>query len=171
MQQWKPHWLPQSRRLLPLAGHLSLGPHDRSPGVKKVKGRGPDRSMANISDIWFILILRQVHLTCTRNLTWRNGADNNKQNVQTKSFTQSTDSSCHLFIQTRGILCYCGSKNCVCSKLARSLIELTCPPLFSVRNWYWTLWSAKATACCTLSMVAAVCSSVPTPFEKNTLAC
>lgn len=38
---------------------------------------------------------------------------------------------------------------------------LTCPPLFSVRNWYCTLWSENA-ACETLVMVTAACSSVPT---------
>jgi len=38
---------------------------------------------------------------------------------------------------------------------------LTCPPLFSVRNWYCTLWSVNA-ACGTPVMVTAVCSSVPT---------
>lgn len=46
----------------------------------------------------------------------------------------------------------------------------TCPPLFSVRNWYWILWSVKA-ACWTLAMATAVCSSafVPSPGRERKL--
>lgn len=40
--------------------------------------------------------------------------------------------------------------------------RLTWPPLFSVRNWYWMLWSPNA-ACWTLAMATAVCSSAPGP--------
>lgn len=45
--------------------------------------------------------------------------------------------------------------------IKRRFPELTCPPLFSVRNWYCTLWSGNA-ACETPVMVTAACSSVPT---------
>lgn len=40
--------------------------------------------------------------------------------------------------------------------------RLTWPPLLSVRNWYWILWSPNA-ACWTLAMATAVCSSAPGP--------
>lgn len=67
--------------------------------------------------------------------------------------------SAHVTIKSYSILD--SRKQRIINGTKKRFPELTCPPLFSVRNWYCTLWSGNA-ACETPVMVTAACSSVPT---------